>query len=186
MKVNYTEIGIGAAGVGAGLAGSIGVSEANSTVKAQLKNSTIGNSSKRAKNANITAKNQLTLDQKAGVGSAGAAGVGVGVSVNKLDSTTNVDIENSKVYAGSINAGASDNKYIWQTAGNASIGGSAMGLNVLVTNVGKDISSTYDAGDGETKMDMNGVFEDINSSTFSQIVPNSVGVNFLSPSPFVR
>ncbi|BAL84794.1 putative Fusobacterium necrophorum leukotoxin lktA like protein (plasmid) [Selenomonas ruminantium subsp. lactilytica TAM6421] len=164
MKVNYTEIGIGAAGVGAGLAGSIGVSEASSTTKAQLKNSTIGTSSKRAKNANITANNQLILDQKAGVGSAGAAGVGVGVSVNKLDSTTNVNIENSKVYAGAINAGASDNKDIWQTAGNASIGGSAMGLNVMVTNVGKDISSTYDAGDGKTKINVSNVFQDINDA----------------------
>ncbi|MBO6291623.1 MAG: hypothetical protein J6N51_05105, partial [Selenomonas sp.] len=108
--------------------------------------------------------NQLTLDQKAGVGSAGAAGVGVGVSVNKLDSTTNVNIENSKVYAGAINAGASDNKDIWQTAGNASVGGSAMGLNVLVTNVGKDISSTYDAGDGKTKMNVSKVFQDINDA----------------------
>ena len=158
LKVNYTEVGIGAAGLGAGLAGSIGVSEANSTAKAQLKNSTIGTSSKRAKNANITANNQL------GVGSAGAAGVGVGVSVNKLDSTTNVNIENSKVYAGAINAGASDNKDIWQTAGNASIGGSAMGLNVMVTNVGKDISSTYDAGDGKTKMNVSNVFQDINDA----------------------
>ena len=164
LKVNYTEVGIGAAGLGAGLAGSIGVSEANSTAKAQLKNSTIGNSSKRAQNANITANNQLTLDQKAGVGSAGAAGVGVGVSVNKLDSTTNVNIENSKVYAGAINAGASDNKDIWQTAGNASVGGSAMGLNVMVTNVGKDISSTYDAGDGKTKMNVSNVFTDINDA----------------------
>lgn len=164
MKVNYTEVGVGLAGIGAGLAGSIGVSEANSTAKAQLKNSTIGTSSKRAKNANITANNQLTLDQKAGVGSAGAAGVGVGVSVNKLDSTTNVNIENSKVYAGAINAGASDNKDIWQTAGNASVGGSAMGLNVMVTNVGKDISSTYDAGDGKTKMNVSNVFTDINDA----------------------
>jgi len=164
LKVNYTEVGIGAAGLGAGLAGSIGVSEANSTAKAQLKNSTIGNSSKRAKEANITASNQLILDQKAGVGSAGAAGVGVGVSVNKLDSTTNVNIENSKVYAGAINAGASDNKDIWQTAGNASIGGSAMGLNVMVTNVGKDISSTYDAGNGKTKMNVSNVFQDINDA----------------------
>ncbi|WP_303840572.1 leukotoxin LktA family filamentous adhesin [Selenomonas ruminantium] len=164
LKVNYMEVGIGAAGLGAGLAGSIGVSEANSTAKAQLKNSTIGTSSKRAKNANIMASNQLTLDQKAGVGSAGAAGVGVGVSVNKLDSTTNVNIDNSKVYAGAINAGASDNKYIWQTAGNASIGGSAMGLNVMVTNVGKDISSTYDAGDGKTKMNVSNVFQDINDA----------------------
>ena len=164
MKVNYTEVGVGLAGIGAGLAGSIGVSEANSTAKAQLKNSTIGTSSKRAKNANITANNQLILDQKAGVGSAGAAGVGVGVSVNKLDSTTNVNIENSKVYAGAINAGASDNKDIWQTAGNASVGGSAMGLNVMVTNVGKDISSTYDAGDGKTKMNVSNVFTDINDA----------------------
>ena len=164
LKVNYTEVGIGAAGLGAGLAGSIGVSEANSTAKAQLKNSTIGTSSKRAKNANITANNQLILDQKAGVGSAGAAGVGVGVSVNKLDSTTNVNIENSKVYVGAINAGASDNKDIWQTAGNASVGGSAMGLNVMVTNVGKDISSTYDAGDGKTKMNVSNVFTDINDA----------------------
>ena len=164
LNVTYTEIGVGGAGLGAGVAGSIGISDANSTAKATLKNSTIGTADVRAKDANITAENEMTLKQRAGVGSAGAAGVGVGVSVNKLDSTTSVTIDNSKIYANAITAGTNDSKTVDQMAANAGVGGAAIGLNVMVTNVGKDIAAQYDAGDGETKMDVGKVFKDVNDA----------------------
>ena len=163
LKLAYTETGIGGAGLGAGVAGSIGVSESNSTTEANLVNSTVGATSARAKSASVTAENEMTLTQRAGVGSAGAAGVGVGVSVNKLDSATNVNIENSKVYANGIAATASDSKDVDQMAANAGVGGSAIGLNVMVTNVGKDILASYDAGQGNT-MNLEDVFSDVNGA----------------------
>jgi len=164
LSVDYREIGVGGAGLGAGVAGSVGITDANSTAKATLKNSTIGTTGVRAKNANITAENKMTMYQRAGVGSAGAAGVGVGVSVNKLDSTTSVTIDNSKIYANAITAGTNDSKTVDQMAANAGVGGAAIGLNVMVTNVGKDIAEEYDAGDGETKMKVGDVFKDVNDA----------------------
>ncbi|WP_026765789.1 leukotoxin LktA family filamentous adhesin [Selenomonas ruminantium] len=163
LKLAYTETGIGGAGLGAGVAGSIGVSESNSTTEANLVNSTVGATSARAKSASVAAENEMTLTQRAGVGSAGAAGVGVGVSVNKLDSATNVNIENSKVYANGIAATASDSKDVDQMAANAGVGGAAIGLNVMVTNVGKDILASYDAGQGNT-MNLEDVFSDVNGA----------------------
>jgi len=163
LKINYLEVGIGGAGIGAGVAGSIGIADINGTAKAQLLNSNIGADTLRAKNVNITAANNLYVSEKAGVGALGAAGVGVGVSVNKADSTTAVNISGSKVYANAMNAGAKDTKNLWQTVGNVGIGGAAVGLNVMVTNIGKDVAANFDAGDGNT-MSLQDVFDDVNNA----------------------
>lgn len=163
LSLAYTETGIGGAGLGAGVAGSIGISESNSTTEANLVNSRVGTPSGRAKTAAVIAQNSMELTQRAGVGSAGAAGVGVGVSVNKLDSTTNANIEISNIYANGIGAMANDHKDVDQMAANAGVGGAAIGLNVMVTNVGKDILASYDAGQGNT-MNLEDVFSDVNGA----------------------
>ena len=167
QNLTYTEIGAGLAGVGAGGAGSIGVANVGSTVNANVLNSDFGNESGYADGVDITADNTINFKQKAGVGSLGGlgGGLGVGVSVNTIDSQVGTQVKNSHIYAKDVSVAAKENRTVDQTAANAGIGGfAAVGVNVLVTTVGTEMSSTYGDKDNKAEANMEDIYKGINKA----------------------
>lgn len=162
-KVNYHLYSVG--GGLAGAAGSIGVANVNSKVTTLVQNSELGQDSvvsfvvgkdengkdiieeisQKAGDINISGKNTIDFENKSGSLAGGAVGVGVGVSVNTIDSQVKTTVENSKLYSASdVNITAEESRTVEQMAVNAAGGASAaVGANVMITNVGKQVESAY-------------------------------------------
>lgn len=144
-EMNYQLYNVG--GAVAGVAGSVGVANVNSKVNANVIDSVFGaadNDTNKAGSIAIGAANDIDFDQTAGTAGAGAVGVGVGVSVNTIDSQVQAKVENSHLYAeGNIDVTAEETRDVDQLAVNAGAGAIAVGANVMVTNVGKEVSNAY-------------------------------------------
>ena len=143
--MNYQLYNVG--GAIAGVAGSVGVANVNSKVNANVIGSDFGaadSETNKAGSIAVGAANDIDFDQTAGTAGAGAVGVGVGVSVNTIDSQVQAKVENSRLYAkGNIDVTAEETRNVDQLAVNAGVGGAAAGFNVMVTNVGEEVSNAY-------------------------------------------
>lgn len=143
--MNYQLYNVG--GAIAGVAGSVGVANVNSKVNANVIGSNFGaagSETNKAGSIAVGAANDIDFDQTAGTAGAGAVGVGVGVSVNTIDSQVQTNVKNSNLYAkGNIDVTAEETRNVDQLAVNAGAGGIAAGANVMVTNVGKEVSNAY-------------------------------------------
>lgn len=142
--MNYQLYNVG--GAIAGVAGSVGVANVNSKVNANVVNADFGADTDGNKTGSIDigAANNIDFKQTAGTAGAGAVGVGVGVSVNTIDSQVQTNVKNSNLYAkGNIDVTAEETRNVDQLAVNAGAGGIAAGANVMVTNVGKEVSNAY-------------------------------------------
>lgn len=143
--MNYQLYNVG--GAIAGVAGSVGVANVNSKVNANVIGSNFGaagSETNKAGSIAVGAANDIDFDQTAGTAGAGAVGVGVGVSVNTIDSQVQAKVEDSHLYAnGNIDVTAEETRNVDQLAVNAGVGGAAAGFNVMVTNVGKEVSNAY-------------------------------------------
>lgn len=143
--MNYQLYNVG--GAIAGVAGSVGVANVNSKVNANVIGSDFGaddSETNKAGSIAVGAANDIDFDQTAGTAGAGAVGVGVGVSVNTIDSQVQAKVEDSHLYAnGNIDVTAEETRNVDQLAVNAGVGGAAAGFNVMVTNVGKEVSNAY-------------------------------------------
>lgn len=143
--MNYQLYNVG--GAIAGVAGSVGVANVNSKVNANVVGSDFGaddSETNKAGSIAVGAANDIDFDQTAGTAGAGAVGVGVGVSVNTIDSQVQAKVEDSHLYAnGNIDVTAEETRNVDQLAVNAGAGGIAAGANVMVTNVGKEVSNAY-------------------------------------------
>ncbi|MBO6205009.1 MAG: leukotoxin LktA family filamentous adhesin [Selenomonas sp.] len=167
QNLTYTEIGAGLAGVGAGGAGSIGVANVGSTVNANVIDSDFGNENNYAEGVDITADNTINFNQRAGVGSLGGlgGGLGVGVSINNIDSRVSTGIRNSRIYAKGVNIKANENRSVDQLAANVGVGGyAAGGANVLVTTVGREMSSNYGDENNKAEVNMDDLYKKINKA----------------------
>ena len=167
QNLTYTEIGAGLAGVGAGGAGSIGVANVGSTVNANVIDSDFGNENNYAEGVDITADNTINFKQRAGVGSLGGlgGGLGVGVSINNIDSRVSTGIRNSRIYAKGVNIKANENRSVDQLAANVGVGGyAAGGANVLVTTVGREMSSNYGDKNNKAEVNMDDLYKNINKA----------------------
>lgn len=159
-EMNYQLYNVG--GAVAGVAGSVGVANVNSKVNANVIGSEFGDASETNKAGSIAigAANNINFDQTAGTTGAGVVGVGVGVSVNTIDSQVQAKVENSHLYAnGNIDVTAEETRNIDQLAVNYGVGGLAAGVNVMVTNVGKEVSNAYGT-DGMQDADVNEAYEE--------------------------
>ncbi len=143
--MNYQLYNVG--GAIAGVAGSVGVANVNSKVNANVIGSNFGaagSETNKAGSIAVGAANDIDFYQTAGTAGAGAVGVGVGVSVNTIDSQVQAKVENSQLYAkGNIDVTAEETRNVDQLAVNAGVGGAAAGFNVMVTNVGEEVSKAY-------------------------------------------
>lgn len=143
-QMNYQLYNVGGGVVG--VSGSVGVANVNSKVNANVVNADFGADTDGNKTGSIDigAANNIDFKQTAGTAGAGAVGVGVGVSVNTIDSQVQTNVKNSNLYAkGNIDVTAEETRNVDQLAVNAGAGGIAAGANVMVTNVGKEVSNAY-------------------------------------------
>lgn len=132
VKPVITAGGAGAAGV----AGATSVNNINSKVTNSIKNAEITSGG----NINGTAQNKFTVDADIGSLSGGGVGVGVGVTVNTIDSTVKLDVENSTLNAASdVILTADEVRDISQLATGVAAGGAAVGVNIAVTTVGQAV-----------------------------------------------
>ncbi len=145
-KVNYQLYSTG--GAAAGVAGSIGVSNVNSKVNTTVAGTAIGSETTgQANDINIGAENNINFINNSGSAAGGGVGVGVGVAVNTIDSQVNTSVNYSELNAvKDINVTAKENRTVNQMAVNAGVGAVSGGANVMITNIGSAIESTYGSG----------------------------------------
>ena len=144
-KVNYQLYSTG--GAAAGVAGSIGVSNVNSKVNTSVTGTEIGGAAGKANDINIGAVNNIDFTNNSGSVAGGGVGVGVGVAVNTIDSRVNTSVNYSELNAvKDINVTAQENRTVNQMAVNAGVGAVSGGANIMITNVGSAVESTYGSG----------------------------------------
>lgn len=145
-KVNYQLYSTG--GGLAGVAGAIGVSNVNSKVNTTVSGTVIGSETTgQANDINIGAENNINFTNNSGSAAGGGVGVGVGVAVNTIDSQVNTSVDYSELNAvKDINVTAKENRTVNQMAVNAGVGTVSGGANVMITNIGSAIESTYGSG----------------------------------------
>ena len=145
-KVNYQLYSTG--GGLAGVAGAIGVSNVNSKVNTTVAGTAIGSETTgQANDINIGAENNINFTNNSGSAAGGGVGVGVGVAVNTIDSQVNTSVNYSELNAvKDINVTAKENRTVNQMAVNAGVGAVSGGANVMITNIGSAIESTYGSG----------------------------------------
>lgn len=145
-KVNYQLYSTG--GGLAGVAGAIGVSNVNSKVNTTVSGTVIGSETTgQANDINIGAENNINFTNYSGSVAGGGVGVGVGVAVNTIDSQVNTSVNYSELNAvKDINVTAKENRTVNQMAVNAGVGAVSGGANVMITNIGSAIESTYGSG----------------------------------------
>ena len=145
-KVNYQLYSAG--GGLAGVAGAIGVSNVNSKVNTTVAGTAIGSETTgQANDINIGAENNINFINNSGSAAGGGVGVGVGVAVNTIDSQVNTSVNYSELNAvKDINVTAKENRTVNQMAVNAGVGAVSGGANVMITNIGSAIESTYGSG----------------------------------------
>ena len=145
-KVNYQLYSTG--GGLAGVAGAIGVSNVNSKVNTTVTGAAIGSETTgQANDINIGAENNINFTNNSGSAAGGGVGVGVGVAVNTIDSQVNTSVNYSELNAvKDINVTAKENRTVNQMAVNAGVGAVSGGANVMITNIGSAIESTYGSG----------------------------------------
>ncbi len=162
-NVNYQMYDVGAAAIGAGLAGAIGVANVENNVTTDLTNSTIQTSSGKM---NIAAQNNLDFENKAAVGGLAGlgGGVGVGVSVNTIDSSVNANVNGGNLKASEIDLKSTENRNVNQGVGVAAGGLGAATANVMITNVGKELDSSYESATNKDRKDKDGSQVDVNEN----------------------
>ncbi|MDK4492382.1 leukotoxin LktA family filamentous adhesin [Fusobacterium necrophorum] len=134
-KVNGGMVGIGAAGVGAGLAGTVSVNNITSKVGTEIDHSELLSE----EDVNVKALNKVDSSMMAAGGAAGLGAASGVVSVNTVNTSVVTRVHNnSKITSskGSTNVKAEEEKNIKQVVANAVAGGVSVGANVLVNNFG--------------------------------------------------
>lgn len=182
-NVDYQMYDVGAAAVGAGLAGSIGVANVQNNVSTDIVGSNLTTNNK----ANIAAQNNLDFENKAAVGGLAGlgGGVGIGVSVNTLDSSVNANVNGGSLNASEIDLKSVENRNINQGVGVVAAGaGAAASANIMITNVGKELDSSYESDTNKDKSEKDGtqvnVNEHINKANESSVNKLAKGDNLKS------
>lgn len=160
-NVNYQMYDVGAAAIGAGLAGAIGVANVENNVSTDLTNANI-NSGKM----DIAAQNNLDFENKAAVGGLAGlgGGVGVGVSVNTIDSSVNANVNGGSLKASEIALKSVENRNVNQGVGVVAGGLGAATANVMITNVGKELDSSYESATNKDRAEKDGSQVNVNEN----------------------
>ena len=125
--------------IGAGIGGVVSVNNINNVVQTDV----VGANISGGDEFTAKAENNITTDYAAGVGAGGLVAVATGVSVNNINSATVTNVTGSNIIANTINVLADENRDVEQLAVGAVVGGVAVPVNVLVTNIGTEVGMNY-------------------------------------------
>lgn len=138
---------VSVAGEGAAIGTGSSINLVNRTTQAAAERSTI-----TAKKITVTAENDLDFDEQSGAYGGGAVGASVGIAVNNFKSTVESMVTGSTLHAHeAADITAHDAKTIRQLATNGAAGIAAVGLNIMVMNVGADLKDSYTMEEGSDK-----------------------------------
>lgn len=144
-----------AIGIGAALAGNVGINNTTSETAATVS----GNSHLQATEVSVKAEDKLTADATGGVGAAGLAGVGVSVALNNINSSVSANVTGGTVEASKdVQVSAEEVRKFASSVTGVAAGGLGVGVNVAVTSVNKGItdaqlSNTSDENGNSTNTD---------------------------------
>lgn len=128
---------------GASVSTNVSVGNFDAQTTAHVAGMTIGDSTKRAGAVDIHAKNTTDVTSDTWSGSLSGLGIGAGIQVATIGSDTDTSVENSKIFAKTIDITADDEKKGTFRLGNTLAGGLAGGVNVGVLTVGHKVENTY-------------------------------------------
>lgn len=135
--INAGNVGIGAAGVGAGVGLSVGVLKDNSETAAEISGSDDDKAQITAGgNVDVSAVNSSVVKPVITAGGAGAAGVAGATSVNNINSKVTNSIKNAEIKSsGNINGTAQNKFTVDAEMGSLSGGGVGVGVGVTVNTI---------------------------------------------------
>lgn len=141
---NYQMYAANAAGLG-GLSGTVSVGNFDSSVSAQMNNSTIGEESgNRAFAVKVQAENTTVVTPATWNATAGGAGLGLGVQIATSGTSVKAAATGSNIYsAGNIDILATDSRKADLLLGNTMAAIASGALNVGVLTVNNAVSDTY-------------------------------------------
>lgn len=130
--------------LGAALGTGVEVVNLEAQTAALVKNSQLGDSKNAFHNIDITADNEVSNKFTNVVDStASLAGVAVGVGVANINTQTTATVDGSKLYADNIKVTADERRTADAQLVGAAIGGLAVGVNLMYTNLGGELQDAY-------------------------------------------
>lgn len=142
IKLNSGIVGVGVAGIGVGLAGTVSVNNITGKVGTEVDHSALTSE----KDINIKALNTVDSSTMAAGGALGLGAVSGVVSVNTINTSvvTRVDNYSDIMSKGTVNIKAEEDKNIKQTVASAGDGVVSVGANVLVNHFGTAVEDKKD------------------------------------------
>ena len=160
-----------ALGIGGSIATTIAVNNIQSDVAANVANANVQADGA----ANVLADNIIYSKAVNEVASGGAVAAGVGVSVNNIDSSTKVNVNNSTIKAATIATKADEKRYVDANYIGAAAGLAALGTNVSITNIGASMQDGYSYSyEDNSNNKTSTTTESYSTSTFKKQVESSV------------
>lgn len=130
--------------IGAAIGTSVEVVNLEAQTAALVANTQLGDSKNAFRNIDVTADNEVSNKFTNVVDStASLAGVAVGVGVANINTQTTAMVDGSKLYADNIKVTADERRTADAQLVGAAIGGLAVGVNLMYTNLGGELQDAY-------------------------------------------
>lgn len=130
--------------IGAAIGTSVEVVNLEAQTAALVANTQLGDSKNAFRNIDVTADNEVSNKFTNVVDStASLAGVAVGVGVANINTQTTATVDGSKLYADDIKVTADERRTADAQLVGATIGGLAVGVNLMYTNLGGELQDAY-------------------------------------------
>jgi len=141
-----TEVADAAAAIsiGAGASGSITVNNMDNMVMTTIQNSTVGTADKQAASFTASANNSLSTKFATATGAGGLGAAAIGIGVTTVDTSVVTGVDNSRIYANSINLLANEDRDVTQYGAAGAISGVGLGTNVMITSIGSKVDTLID------------------------------------------
>lgn len=130
--------------IGAAIGTSVEVVNLEAQTAALVANTRLGDSKNAFRNIDVTADNEVSNKFTNVVDStASLAGVAVGVGVANINTQTTATVDGSRLYADNIKVTADERHTADAQLVGAAIGGLAVGVNLMYTNLGGELQDAY-------------------------------------------
>lgn len=130
--------------IGAAIGTSVEVVNLEAQTAALVANTQLGDSHNGFRNIDVTADNEVSNKFTNVVDStASLAGVAVGVGVANINTQTTATVDGSRLYADNIKVTADERRIADAQLVGAAIGGLAVGVNLMYTNLGGELQDAY-------------------------------------------
>lgn len=179
------------AGAGA-VSGTVSVGNFDSSVSAQVLDSTLGEENNKIKDLTVSAENQTKVTPKNWSASAGAVALGAGVQVATIGSNAKAAVTGSTVQSsGDVTVAAKDERKADLMLGNTLYGGVSGGLNVGVLTVNHAVADkySYESDEGETAdagVDLGAVYKSANEAIEGNRMSSDYTFGWTSDAPKVE